>query len=952
MGHVEQMRNIIIRVLTISMFTGNLVAEPFYVNYSKVFDVQELSQYNMAIISPDAALSGDEIRRSGTKLFAYLSIGEVASDAPYRLEVERLGFNMQSKNQTWGSAIMDPSDPKWRSYLVDSLAVSIASKGFSGFFLDTVDSYQFLIQGSESRKRQLESGVIQLVKALKQKLPHMDILLNRGFDICHEVTEEISGVLAESLFHTYNFSTKQYGPTTKNDQDWLLGKLVNIQKRGTPVFIIDYALPEHKNDIQLIYDQYESLGFNLCVTNVEINGIFTQPRSLEARHVLTIFGNKSTNPGESVHWPSDSLTASTIQMPGEYLGLEFSFHNIAEDGIPENLSSQFKAIIVDANLQIPPEMEQNLLHWLIQEKNKGRRIVIWGQIPFSVPSVKNQFLNAFNFQGTGNYMPDIQDVKILKISPDFNFESKSIPGLHEFIDLRAPIGSRVALSYQGKNKEGPEMEFHPVFYSDWGAFVYLNKAIFKLGDEMHSWCMDPFQLIQNAIEVPNWPVPDTTSRNGLRILYSHIDGDGFGNLSAVSPGKRSSEVILEKTINKYPYYFTSSIIESEIRGLIEGQDKTDMDELISIARKVFSSPNVEAASHTFSHPFYWKQEDSITADYANQTLPLKSAAGYTKLDLRKEIHAPIRFIEDFLMPENKNVKMILWSGNCRIPAEAIQMVQSLGIQNMNGGETTISRNNPSLLKVAPKLREIDGQLQIHSSIQSDNVYRRFYKKNGIIPTAYYSGYENVLQTFRYTESPRRLKPVNVYFHWFSGDNWASLKAVETVLDWCQKRNLSAITASQFAQIVEDSRKSKIYKMNNDNWIITNNGACRTFRINSAGQVPDIENSINVTGFNHVNGELYIQLGKLQRTVLRLTAHPKQYPYFDYSTGDLELSHVQKNQMVFQVKNITKNRIKTSGWEPGKRLRVRVNGDEYIQTTDPDGSFEMTVADVSEISIQQ
>lgn len=480
----------------------------------------------------------------------------------------------------------------------------------------------------------------------------------------------------------------------------------------------------------------------------------------------------------------------------------------------------------------------------------------------------------------------------------------------------------------------------------------MNKSIFKIGDEMHSWCINPFQLIQNAIGVPNWPIPDTTSRNGLRILYSHIDGDGFGNLSAVSPGQRSSEVILEKIINRYAYQFTSSIIEAEIRGLIEGQDKQDMDELISIARKIFNTINVEAASHTFSHPFYWNQEDGITADYASQTLPLKSSTGYTELDLWKEIHAPIQFIEDFLLPENRKVKMILWSGNCMIPEEAIRMAHSLAVHNMNGGETTISRSNPSLLKVAPKCREIKGQLQIHSSIQSDNVYRKFYKKNGVIPTAYHSGFENVLQTFRYTESPRRLKPVNVYFHWFSGDNWASLKAVETVLDWCQNRNLSAISASEYAQLVEDSRKTKIYQPNSDTWIITNNGTCRTFRLESGSQVPDIKESENVIGYNHVNGKLYIQLGSLQRTVIRLVSRPEQYPYLEYSTGNFELIKLQKNKMMFQVSNLTKNRIKTSGWESGKRLTVQVNGDEYIETTDPDGSFEMTVPDRAEISITQ
>ena len=99
--------------------------------------------------------------------------------------------------------------------------------------------------------------------------------------------------------------------------------------------------------------------------------------------------------------------------------------------------------------------------------------------------------------------------------------------------------------------------------------------VFQRPDFLELWLFDPFQFFAAALGVDDGPVPDPTTRDGLRILYSHIDGDGFGNKSVVETGRRSAEIIRDQVIKAYPIPITFSIIEAEIRGRLVGQKPGD-----------------------------------------------------------------------------------------------------------------------------------------------------------------------------------------------------------------------------------------------------------------------------------------------------------------------------------------------------------------------------------------
>ena len=193
--------------------------------------------------------------------------------------------------------------------------------------------------------------------------------------------------------------------------------------------------------------------------------------------------------------------------------------------------------------------------------------------------------------------------------------------------------------------------------------------LFQRQDYLDLWIVDPFAFLAAALQPPDWPMPDPATRDGLRLFYSHIDGDGFSDMSTVRQGRYSAEIVRDEILAKYPLPVTASVIESEVAGMLKEQTPEETAPLEGVARSIFALPNVQVASHTFTHPFYWMKEapepEELAADnIAGWNLPLADPSHYQKIDFRREIVGSVNYIRSRLT--NKPVDLLLWSGDaCR-----------------------------------------------------------------------------------------------------------------------------------------------------------------------------------------------------------------------------------------------------------------------------------------------
>jgi hypothetical protein len=134
-------------------------------------------------------------------------------------------------------------------------------------------------------------------------------------------------------------------------------------------------------------------------------------------------------------------------------------------------------------------------------------------------------------------------------------------------------------------------------YAASGYFVYEEPATART-----KWLINPFAFFQKAFGGQGIPIPDVTTLSGRRLWFSHIDGDGWNNVTNIEEYRDKSVVaagvVLRELIAPYPDL-----------PVAVGVIGADIDERYGTpeagrqaARELFALPQVEIASHTYSHP--------------------------------------------------------------------------------------------------------------------------------------------------------------------------------------------------------------------------------------------------------------------------------------------------------------------------------------------------------------
>ncbi|NDD38034.1 MAG: hypothetical protein EB082_06445 [Verrucomicrobia bacterium] len=365
--------------------------------------------------------------------------------------------------------------------------------------------------------------------------------------------------------------------------------------------------------------------------------------------------------------------------------------------------------------------------------------------------------------------------------------------------------------------------------------------------------MDPFHFFQRALGGVVMPVPDTTTRDGARIFFSHIDGDGFRHSSSVEPGLRSGEVIVERIIKKYPFPFTVSFIEAEVRGLVAGQKPGDAELLTRQAREVLALSKVEAASHAYTHPFYWNASDRT--------------------------------------------------------------------------------------------------LQITSANENENIYRERWAVSGDTESPFFGGFLLAQDGFERMEQPRRLKPVNIYFHFYSGDNLASLNALTRLFDWAMRQELHAITAADYARLVRDARSARVIRESDVRWTFVTGGAVRTFRLPKSALVPDLAASRGVTGWRVTGDVIYVHTDGSPRVELALSSSPAAHLRLDQSTAEIQFTRLATREAAFTVRDIRPCQVTLAGSVAHSTAQVTVNGKPFSAQCDAMGVLKLSLPAEAKVEIK-
>lgn len=239
--------------------------------YGKNLPLDRLATYQRVVVEPENITPSELffLKEKGVSVYAYLSIGEVEMNTSWLKECNQswiLGVN-----KGWNSRVMDMSNNDWCDFLVHTRAAELWRRGYHGFFLDTMDSYQLFTKTPVGLLTQ-QLGIITLIRSINQQFLDVNLLFNRGFEILDEVSDLIDGLVAESLFTGWNPNKSQYQAVSPDNRKWLLEKLTMARDEyKLPITVIDYLPFDQREQEKEIAKKIATLGFTPWISTMELN---------------------------------------------------------------------------------------------------------------------------------------------------------------------------------------------------------------------------------------------------------------------------------------------------------------------------------------------------------------------------------------------------------------------------------------------------------------------------------------------------------------------------------------------------------------------------------------------------------------------------------------------------------------------------------------------------------
>lgn len=558
----------------------------------------------------------------------------------------------------------------------------------------------------------------------------------------------------------------------------------------------------------------------------DLNSYGQSSKNALKREVLTLInGNDLDRISSSAH----RLGA----LPLEYLGYIQKLQEINKDRLPEiHEMTQYAGVII----------------WLSNYYKEPSKLIRW-VLALNSFGIKTVFVDNFGlpasdelFKSLGIKMKDVEGIKttysIIKKDPIIGFEID--PPMNHSINIQAKNATNL-LTYA--RSDG--MKNTTVAITQWGGYAFGDSFMTSIDDET-MWVVNPFEFFPKTLQLKKMISPDVTTENGKRLLFTHIDGDGIMNKVEWNTKLFSGNIILKEVLQKYQIPHSVSVIGAEINNA--GLYPDIPTKLQDIVKDMYKEDNVEAATHTFTHPFYWNK-------IINGNLPLQyrlKVKNY-KFSLDREIKGALEDINTNVLEKNKKkANCVFWSGDCAPTELVLDNIYANKILNINGGDTYVNNTQQWMSYIGPLGLQRGEYYQIYTGAQNENIYTN----NWLGP---FWGFKKVVQTFKRTNSPRRFKPIDIYYHMYSGSKRASLNALHYAFDWAIKQDVMPIYTSEYIPKVMDYYTASIAN-ENDAWLFAGMINLKTLRIEEEKTQINMQESSNVLGFNHFENHTYVHLG--------------------------------------------------------------------------------------------
>jgi len=593
------------------------------------------------------------------------------------------------------------------------------------------------------------------------------------------------------------------------------------------------------------------------------------------------------------------------EMPLNHLGLTVVYWDVGK-GLPDLAQYPDLRGVVTWFASSPFEDPHAYVDWLDAAAARGARVVSLGQLGVRAArdgrrmpmALVNRFFARFGLRDDDGYSdltyrsrPAWADPAMIGFERDLG---GVLPGYPKLSKIDGRFTSHLVMRRGGD----PATDSHLIVTGPSGGFVVEDYARYYDAEFIRRrWIIDPFLFFRLAFATDDLPKPDVTTIAGRRLYFSHIDGDGWRNVTEAEPYAKqkllAADVVRKEAIEAFP---DLPVTVAPIVGDLD-QDWRGTPQAVEAAKRLLALPQVEAASHTWTHPFNWGFFKDYTADkeevfesraekgkeggLLSRLLPRRKEADYevvgeaaeaeapaggpdigryavpraflqAPFDLTQEIGGSLSYIEK-LAPVGKRARLLQWSGDTSPFEGAVAEARRAGARNMNGGDTRFDAEYPSYTSVSPVGVPVGGERQVYAAGSNENTYTDLW-------TNRFYGFQNLAATVRNTGTPIRVKPFNIYYHMYSGQKPGSINALKKNLQLARDSELAPVTATAYAGIAEGFYTTRLVANGERRWRVRDRGELATLRFDRAlFTAVDFAGSTGVLGQRHHQGSLYVAL---------------------------------------------------------------------------------------------
>jgi polysaccharide biosynthesis protein PelA len=257
-----------------------IIQKPWAAYYTDKLPVSAFDPYDLIVFDAQEHPQLKPLSDRGKTLLGYLSLGELEKIRPYYRAVKSQNI-LLDENKNWpGSYFVDVRNKFWAKRVIEELIPQLLHKGFHGIFVDTLDNPIELERQNPEKFKGMRDASITLIKAIRYHYPQIPIMINRAFEILPELGEHITMVLGESMYSSYNFTTKKYQKVNENEYRELVSKLQDFKKSFPKIRVmsLDYWNLEESDEIKKIYNVQRANGFEPFVSVLKLDHLTTEPK--------------------------------------------------------------------------------------------------------------------------------------------------------------------------------------------------------------------------------------------------------------------------------------------------------------------------------------------------------------------------------------------------------------------------------------------------------------------------------------------------------------------------------------------------------------------------------------------------------------------------------------------------------------------------------------------------